>query len=40
MPPKRQAQVSVVELQQEHRHDEESNNKCAHGTNGNEQQKQ
>jgi ankyrin repeat protein len=40
MPPKRQAQVSVVELQHECRHDEESNNKCARNTNGNEQQQQ
>jgi len=40
MPPKRKAQVPDVELQQEHRHDEEDNNKCAHGANGNDQQQQ
>jgi len=40
MPPKRQAQVSAVELQQEHRHDEEGNNKCARSANGNDQQQQ
>jgi ankyrin repeat protein len=38
MPPKRKAQVPAVELQQEHRHDEESNDKCAHGAEGNDQQ--
>jgi ankyrin repeat protein len=40
MSPKRQAQVSAVELQQEHRHGEESNNKCARGAEGNDQQEQ
>jgi ankyrin repeat protein len=40
MSQKRQVQVSAVELQQEHRHDEESNNKCARGANGNDQQQQ
>jgi hypothetical protein len=40
MPPKRQAQVSGVELQQEYRHDEESNNKCVRGANGNDQKQQ
>jgi hypothetical protein len=40
MPPKRQAQVSGVELRQEYRHDEESNNKCVRGANGNDQKQQ
>jgi ankyrin repeat protein len=40
MPPKREAQVSVVELQQEYRHDEQSTNKRARGANGSEQQQQ
>jgi ankyrin repeat protein len=40
MSQKRQVQVSAVELKQEHRHDEESNNKCARGANGNDQQQQ
>jgi ankyrin repeat protein len=40
MSQKRQAQLSVVELQQEYRHDEESNNKCVDSTNGNDQQQQ
>jgi ankyrin repeat protein len=39
MSQKREAQVSVVELQQEHRHDE-SNNKYARNTNGKQQQQQ
>jgi ankyrin repeat protein len=38
MPPKRKAQVSVVELQQGYCHGEKSNNKFARNTNGNEQQ--
>jgi ankyrin repeat protein len=40
MSQKRQAQVSVVELQQEHRHDEDSDNKCARGAEGNDQHQQ
>jgi ankyrin repeat protein len=40
MPPKRQAQVSVVELQQEHSQDQESTNKRANSPNGNEQHQQ
>jgi ankyrin repeat protein len=40
MPQKRQAQVSVVELQQEDRHDEEGNTKRARGAEGKEQQQQ
>jgi ankyrin repeat protein len=40
MPPKRKAQVSAVELQQEHRQDEESTIKCARGAKDKEQQEQ
>jgi ankyrin repeat protein len=40
MPPKRKAQVSAVELQQEHNQDEESTNKRARGAEGKEQQQQ
>jgi ankyrin repeat protein len=40
MSQKRQAQVSPVELQQEDRHDEESTNKRANSTNGNDQPEQ
>jgi ankyrin repeat protein len=38
MPPKRKVQLSAVELQQEHSQDQESNDKCARGAEGNDQQ--
>jgi ankyrin repeat protein len=38
MPPKRKAQVSAVELQQEHSHDEDSKNKRANSTKGKKHQ--
>jgi ankyrin repeat protein len=40
MPPKRQAQVSAVELQQEHRQDQESTNKRANSTKSKKKQQQ
>jgi ankyrin repeat protein len=40
MPPKRKAQVSAVELQQEHNQDEESTNKRANSAKGKKQQQQ
>jgi hypothetical protein len=40
MPQKRKAQVPVVELQQEDRHDQKSNNKRSRSTKGKEQQQQ
>jgi hypothetical protein len=40
MPPKRKAQVSAVELQQEHSQDQESTNKRANSAKGKKQQQQ